>query len=93
MGSTYVVAEQTANVTYKMQNEGIAKEVVRQVLRKVGRLNVLEEALERVTSANQPCRMERVDFSDKLKVYIDVCHNISGLESVIRELKFTHPGK
>ena len=29
MGSTYVVAEQTANVTYRMQNEGIAKEVVR----------------------------------------------------------------
>ena len=93
LSAPYIVAEGTSNVTYRMQNEGIAKEVVTQILTKEGRIGALEAALNRVTKTNQPCRMEKVDFSDKLKVYIDVCHNISGLEAVINELKFTHPGK
>ena len=87
------MAEGTSNVTYRQQNEGIAKEVVRQALRKAGRLEFLEQALARVTEVNQLCRMEKVNFSPKLTVYIDVCDNEPGLRSVLNELKITHPGK
>lgn len=37
--------------------------------------------------------MEKIDFSSNLTVYIDVCHNESGIEAVLRELKQAHPDK
>ena len=40
----YVIANGTANVTFRLQNEGIAKEVLRLVLRKTNRLEALNEA-------------------------------------------------
>ena len=36
--------------------------------------------------------MERVDLGQKRTVYIDVCHNESGIKAVLREVKQTHPG-
>lgn len=56
-------------------------------------LDRLGYALEKVCSVNQPCRMQKVVIDQDLTAYIDVCHNISGLEAVLRELKMTHPGK
>ena len=37
--------------------------------------------------------MEKIDYSSNLTVYIDVCHNESGIEAVLRELKQAHPDK
>ena len=37
--------------------------------------------------------MEKVAFHNNLTVYIDVCHNESGIEAVFREIKLAHPGK
>lgn len=37
--------------------------------------------------------MEKVAFSSNLTVYIDVCHNESGIEAVLSEIKSAHPGK
>lgn len=54
---------------------------------------MLEQALAAVEQVNQPCRMEKVLYDRDLPVYIDVCHNESGLQSVLNELKLTHPGK
>lgn len=53
----------------------------------------LNEACSLITQVNQPCRMEKVAFSSNLTVYIDVCHNESGIDAVLSEIKSTHPGK
>ena len=67
--------------------------MVRQVLTKVGKPEAIDTALMQVKRVNQLCRMEKIDYSRNLIVYIDVCHNESGLISVINELRMTHPGK
>ena len=37
--------------------------------------------------------MEKVAFGRNLTVYIDVCHNESGITKVLSEIKLAHPGK
>ena len=37
--------------------------------------------------------MEKVQYNRNMTVYIDVCHNESGIRAVINELTQTHPGK
>lgn len=66
---------------------------MRHFLAKAGNLEALEAACTQITAVNQPCRMERLAFRRGLTVYIDVCHNESGIEAVMREIKQEHPGK
>ena len=37
--------------------------------------------------------MEKVNFRENLTVYIDVCHNESGVRAVLSEIEEAHPGK
>lgn len=80
-------------MTFRQQNEAIAKEVIRVTLEKMERSDQIAHALEKACQVNQPCRMEKVPVGERLTAYIDVCHNISGLEAVLKELKLSHPGK
>ena len=74
-------------MTFKVQNENIAKLVLTMVLSKMGRLEALEEASRRITEVNQPCRMETVFISPARRVYLDVCHNESGMKAALKEIK------
>ena len=88
------MAEGTQNVSFRLQNEAIAKTLVHRVLDKTGRLEYLETALHRVCEVNQACRMEQISINEGLQtVYIDVAHNESGIKAVLGEIKTAHPGK
>ena len=48
----YFVAEGTSNVTFRLQNDALAKELVKQALKKTGRLEFLDRALARIPLVN-----------------------------------------
>ena len=90
----YIVAADSQNVTFKLQNEAIAKTIVYRVLERTDRLGALDSALNEVCQANQACRMEQLIINEGRQiVYIDVAHNESGIKAVLDEIKTAHPDK